>query len=100
MGLLGSLAGLNAARLRRLIVTEARLEIETGHRLSSRTPQLKPRWEVALEARLQRRGHSRAAAPRARLAHESVVTRDGPHPTVSVAAKGASLYWVASPLCR
>jgi len=38
---------LNAARLRRLIVTEARLEIETGHRVSSRTLQLKPRWEVA-----------------------------------------------------
>jgi hypothetical protein len=48
MGPLHSLAALTQLGLRRLIVTEARVEIETGHRLSSRTPQLKPRWEVVV----------------------------------------------------
>jgi hypothetical protein len=32
------------------------------------------------EGPLQRRGHARVAAPHPRLAHETVVTTDGPHP--------------------
>ena len=94
--LASSLAGPSVVRGTRRNNGQPRISTDTDHAAHRSSCQFN-RWACCP---LQRRDHSRAAAPRTRLAHESLVTWDGPHPTISVGANGASLYWVASWPCH